>query len=1316
MKNRVWKKWLAGALVLVLAAGWFIMPAAALPEETSALSQAVLADARGLTLAKPQGEMVRLYPYADDEEVTFIITLEQASIAHSVPWGVDVQEFLQTSAGSRVAQLVEQAQNMAMAYFSRIRGDIRVERTFSVLMNGFAVRAPYGAMESLWEIPGVANVAVAQTYELPKTQAEDVVVENYVNQTVYSGHMMQSQEAAEAGYAGQGMVIAVLDSALDVTHPDFAVSPAKAAMDPQTVEAAVSSGELNITGDTENLYVSEKIPFAYDYAHRDTDVFGEDTHGTHVSGSAVGNSDAHKGVAPEAQLVFMKVFNDSMLSSDDDIIAALEDCAVLGVDVINMSLGTGGGFTYVPNYEAPLEVCRQLGIQVVAACGNDSDARNGLNNLGGNLGLTKALVSEPDTGFPAGPSTNPHALSVASAVRIYEEQRRYLLCGEEKLYYGETNPDTELALDRLTAGEYAYVMIPGYGAAEDYVNLDVTGKLVVVQRGQITFVDKEANAAQAGAMGMILVNNAEEIVNISLEGLLPTVMVPASAGQILESQEEKKLTLSSDQVDSMMSDRGGLMANGSSMGVAPDMTLKPEITAPGQGEFSAIPGGGYELQSGTSMATPQIAGASAILSQYLQTEHPDLTKDQLAQQVSTVLMNTAKLVTDEYGIPYTPRKQGSGMAQILDAIQTPAYVTVDGNDRPVAQLGSSETGSFSTRLTIHNNGDTAQTYQLSAISLVPKTETDNGHLCMSTFSRILSGEEFTVSFGQDAVTVPAGGSASVDATLQLTDAGKAGLTDYINGIYMDGYLILDSAEGIDLHVPYMGFYGDWHKLAIFDDSAYGDEIPSVYGSIVAALDASGNGIDLGVNDFDNSLIVGENLVSVGTQYMEAGYWPSFWYGLLRGARTATFEVLNENGEPLELYDPQTGAAMGKKLESACLSKSVFSASAGMVSFQVLPDCIRWLPAEETEQGLEYLPDGAYTVRVTAMPDGTEDPAYAQVFDQILTIDNQMPQVAEYEVLQLGDQRYLSVTMADNHLLMGAQLADEAGTVAYTNMSAYCAPTGEFLVNVTTLTDQGINGVRMNLCDYARNYAFSEVLSLDVTRVLPERIELVQDHFQCDGPQTIRLEVWAEPETVTDPVLTWTSDDETVATVTGLDSVRIDEETGKVYYLADVSVKNVTGQTVIRVTTEGGYTVEATIAVVAIDTTSLEALIRQAEALHETEYSVESWTALELAIRNAREALTAEPISREQLAVAEQLLQEALNNLEKAETPSEPAEPEETTEPEEPEEETTEPTRPAPPPQTPDTHDSSNLMAYLVICVLSLTAVCLLLVVRKKQIG
>ena len=159
--------------------------------------------------------------------------------------------------------------------------------------------------------------------------------------------MMGLEEIWDQGYDGDGMVIAVLDSGMRVTHDAFA--DYGLAQSPALSRADVVA--FSRKGGTKGAYLSARIPFAYDYFGRDTDVSTIDDHGSHVAALAAGYvpeaQGACRGAAPAAQILSMKVFPDGTVGGADDavILRALEDAWNLGADVVNLSLGTPNGYT-----------------------------------------------------------------------------------------------------------------------------------------------------------------------------------------------------------------------------------------------------------------------------------------------------------------------------------------------------------------------------------------------------------------------------------------------------------------------------------------------------------------------------------------------------------------------------------------------------------------------------------------------------------------------------------------------------------------------------------------------------------------------------------------------------------------------------------------------------------------------------------------------------------------------------------------------------------------------------------------------------------
>jgi lactocepin len=212
-----------------------------------------------------------------------------------------------------------------------------------------------------------------------------------------------------------------------------------------------------------------------------------------VSGIIVGKDDTITGVAPNAQLVSMKIFSDVMDTARTAwILSALEDCVVLGVDVINMSLGTACGFSRESDEEVVNGVydrIREAGISMIVAASNSYSSAYG-SEANGNLGLT----SNPDTGTVGSPSTYEGVMSVAS---IDGTETPYILYNDTIIYFDEStdgssneNKFFETLLGDEKAKDYSFVVIPGVGRSADYTGLDVKGKIVLVRRGSNTFEEK----------------------------------------------------------------------------------------------------------------------------------------------------------------------------------------------------------------------------------------------------------------------------------------------------------------------------------------------------------------------------------------------------------------------------------------------------------------------------------------------------------------------------------------------------------------------------------------------------------------------------------------------------------------------------------------------------------------------------------------------------------------------------------------------------------------------------------------------------------
>ena len=466
------------------------------------------------------------------EKRWLIVTLEGDSLAESSE-GSSLLTYAESSRGEkRQKSLVDKQQK----FLNRLKAaniPFTYKYGYTLLTNAVAVECQLKYANVIEKISGVKSVDVSEYYYAPQDEA----VSNNAN--VWGTGIYKVDQEILDRYDGSGMLVAVLDTGLDASHEAFRVMPedksklvTKSDIQERIFDNETSKGllALNSSVTADDVYYNEKIPFAFDYANRDPDVYPSySSHGTHVAGIIAGapldevicdqdgnpildkdgNEMKFTGVAPEAQLAICKVFTDNEDSESlggaetVDILAALEDCVKLGVDVINMSLGSSAGFSTGDDDYMQLvyDNVRAAGISLIVAASNDySSAYNGAYGTN--------LATNPDSATVGWPSTFPGSLSVAS---INGQQSKYIRVtagGEEKfLYFTEASDGNGNEKDFIKElkeknpslvgenGEIVldYVVVPGYGLSVNYSrNIDVKGKVAVVRRGgDVSFEDKD---------------------------------------------------------------------------------------------------------------------------------------------------------------------------------------------------------------------------------------------------------------------------------------------------------------------------------------------------------------------------------------------------------------------------------------------------------------------------------------------------------------------------------------------------------------------------------------------------------------------------------------------------------------------------------------------------------------------------------------------------------------------------------------------------------------------------------------------------------
>ncbi len=714
---------------------------------------------------------------------------------------------------------------------------------YNTIVNAIAVKTTYGNFQKMSLVDGIKDVIISDTYNLPKTKEVDSsIVTNNVE--VYDTGIFDSSSVE---YTGEGTAVAILDSGFDCSHTVFQNQPQNPMISMQDISRVLNdttAARLNMQNlQTElkltDVYYSRKIPYVYDYADKDPDVFPYDSeHGTHVAGIIGGKDDVITGIAVNTQLVLLKVFPDlDEGGKTEDILAALEDAVLLNVDAINMSLGSSCGFAREEDgsqINVIYDKINQSGISLITAASNSYSSA-----YGGEQGNTN-LVTNPDSGTVGSPSTYEAALSVASISGV---KSKYLLANDSQVIFFDESNDIkgdendffkELGITEGVSKTFDYVTIPGVGKQINYTSLGkdaVRGKIALVKRGDNTFEEKAQIAKANGAVACIIYNNIEGNILMSMgkSDHIPTISISKEDGTKLAEKASGTMTINySNQAGPFMSDF-------SSWGPTPSLGLKPEITAHGGNIKSAIPGGGYDELSGTSMATPNLCGIVVLIRQYLKELYPTYTWKQISVMANQLLMSTASIVLNEQGNPYSPRKQGAGLASLYNAVNTKGYITVDGIDRSKLELLDDPTrkGVYTMEFNVVNLAEYALSYDLDVIAMTESVSTSDEKY-VSEKSQILNGTPtYEVIEGGtingNTLVVNAGQTAKIKVVYTLSQSDK----DLINnlfpyGMYVEGFVKLQAGgskndEGftpIDLNIPFLAFYGDWTEAPLFDKTFY----------------------------------------------------------------------------------------------------------------------------------------------------------------------------------------------------------------------------------------------------------------------------------------------------------------------------------------------------------------------------------------------------------------------------------------------------------------------------------------------------------------
>ncbi len=721
--------------------------------------------------------------------------------------------------------------------------------TFSNISNIVTIKINSSDISTIKNIPLVDSCYKEIEYTLNDYSSSDPNYNYLVSNEVPSNYSSLDMNV-DSSYKGENTLVAVLDTSLYIDHDSFKeINNNDIRYSKNDVEDIFSKNNFNASSYN---YVNNKVIYAYDYVSNDTNVISKQTHGSHVS-SIITSNGRYKGIAPSSQLAFFKVFNNYGGGCTTSIyLKALEDAYLLDVDAINMSFGNVLDYDEDITDYAVYNCINKLnneGINVFVASGNDG------KNYYNNSVYKFNSLSNYETTSGSNLSTCYNTNSIGSYSSKSDLDNIYFTDGINSYEINDRNI-SKVSLDsdyqissQILSKEYRFndflnqsiefIKIPNKGKEEDYLNIDLSNKIALVERGEIPFYEKIDNALKNNAKGLIIYSTSSDTSQLpffsyklqdsDLNKGYPTLTINGEkyydytkinipvgiisyvdAKTLLENGNNK-ITFYKEKISSF-----------SSQGGDPYLNIGLDLLGPGDNIYGAYVYGNYYSESkknysdstylsnayaymsGTSMATPNVVGA--YLS-YLSSVDSlkESRKEARIYSLNKIKSNTTLLKDENNNSYYSPRYQGNGLVNISKSLKSNSYLTY--NNKSKIELKNNDdikNGILNFNINFNSLNNLSKNYEIKV------TIEANKIIEHKAFnSKVNSNENIILETYSFKENLKNGDSISIYK--ELNETSKEYLSQFENGTYLEGYVELIS-EDESLSIPFLGYYGINYEL------------------------------------------------------------------------------------------------------------------------------------------------------------------------------------------------------------------------------------------------------------------------------------------------------------------------------------------------------------------------------------------------------------------------------------------------------------------------------------------------------------------------